>query len=250
MKNVFTLNITTEQIKNDKITPKKERYGYSICNLNDKILIYGGTNRTKTEYYDDILIFDTSENAWVEEISLEQGPEPRYNHCACIIGDLMLVTGGIGSKGWLRDMFAIDINSLFCSEIETQGFIGRKYRSCKSIAIKNNMYVFGVYIDQCEYKNEMIRINIKDMIAVSYNIPIGLIVVLDRVLDIKTTNSLILVVGICECSVVALYYHLLMDLWGVVYCVEELEPSQETSMVSCVPLVIENTIFLVKFFMD
>ena len=187
-------NLASNELKVESIPAKESRCKYSFCKMYDKILIYGGCSIDGAGIYDELLIFDISEKSWIN-FELDYSPEPRYRHNACIFHDFMIIYGGVGNKGWLRDMHAFDLNSLTWMQIKTCGFIPNPYISYKIYPIDRNLYLFGVFKKHSKLSNELLKINIKDMIGSFKNIEISEFSV-RKVLGISSIRSSIIITAL------------------------------------------------------
>ncbi|KRX05613.1 hypothetical protein PPERSA_09753 [Pseudocohnilembus persalinus] len=82
----------------------KARYNHSACVYQEFIIIFGGESefpedKTKRISLNDVMIFDTIKLEWKQQHCTGDFAENRRNHTANIVGNHMIVFGGIESQG-------------------------------------------------------------------------------------------------------------------------------------------------------
>jgi hypothetical protein len=69
------------------------RSGHSIVACDEhRFLMFGGVGESG-ENYNDIHMYNAQQNEWVA-VECPDGPGPRYNHRAVVVGDSLVLTGG------------------------------------------------------------------------------------------------------------------------------------------------------------
>ena len=131
--NLFTFDC--EQIKQNKII--SNRFGHSSIIFNNKIFVFGGktnfsnnfnnfnnnnnnfsnnnNNIIKYENFNGLDIFDLNEKIWFSPIfPMKNSPNLRRNHICVLIGNFMLIHGGINENNEiLNDVFILNLNTNF-----------------------------------------------------------------------------------------------------------------------------------------
>lgn len=95
--------------------PARRRYGHATCAWGERLVMVGGarmySRETKQrECLGDVLIYSPQEDDWAEIVPEGTPLEPRRFHSACMVGNQLLVYGGLSSQeGYLSDITAINI---------------------------------------------------------------------------------------------------------------------------------------------
>ena len=130
---LWKLNLTSfdwERIKQNKII--SNRYGHSSVYFNNKIFVFGGRAKTisnfnvnknsivknfnsKCDVFNGLDVFDLNDKNWYTPIfPLKNSPELRRNHVCELVGNFMLIHGGMSEKNEiLNDVFILNLNSNF-----------------------------------------------------------------------------------------------------------------------------------------
>jgi len=98
-----------------KNTPGILRYGHSIAFYQKKIYIFGGRTRYQNIFhYPEIEIFDIEEKMWISPILYTFSTlKPRRNHASRVIGQHMLIHGGISEdEEYLSDTHLLSFHPL------------------------------------------------------------------------------------------------------------------------------------------
>ena len=153
------LNFNWEKIKQNKII--SNRFGHSSIIFNNKIFVFGGKSKTisnfKYEIFNGLDIFDLNEKNWFSPIfTMKNSPILRRNHICVLIGNFMLIHGGINENNEiLNDVFILNLNMNFFSiekwlklNIKNKFFSPFLYGHCASLFVpqeilENNK--FNVY---------------------------------------------------------------------------------------------------------
>ncbi len=110
----------------DRGDPLKKRYGHTTTLWDGKLVVVGGSkmyNRDmkRRECMNDIQIYDPVGNVWEEPIPNGAYFEPRRHHASCIVGNHMVVNGGLNDKDlYLNSTLAINIAGLVDKSNEEQ----------------------------------------------------------------------------------------------------------------------------------
>lgn len=113
---VWSLNIENlewKNIKGDNLT--NCRFGHTGVIYQNKIYVFGGrTKYTNSTVYSNFDLFSFSDNHWVNpSIGGKNLPQLRRNHIAEVIGNQMLIHGGMGDNGEiLSDCFLLNFSPL------------------------------------------------------------------------------------------------------------------------------------------
>ena len=136
---------------------------------NNKILIFGGFKNSSVRY-NDVWIFDTSNNEWSQPYSGQTEvkpdgeimfkriwpdvPSPRGSHSAAIIGSQVYIFGGYGGSGFARkdfnDISALDCDTWEWRALECSGTPPEPRSGHQTVAVLDNLFVLGGWnsIDQ------------------------------------------------------------------------------------------------------
>ena len=92
----------------------------------------------------DFWEFNTATSVWTEIVA-QNGPSHRYRHSSVVVGESLLVFGGINSdKERFKDLFIFDLNVRRWSRIDASSPIPQSPRSFhQAVALDGAMYVFG-----------------------------------------------------------------------------------------------------------
>lgn len=89
------------------------RAGHTVCLYRNDLVIYGGVieNETAYHYREDILIYNIPEKKFIADVCTNKGNVTwRKNHIAEIIGQFMLIYGGLDDNGKvLSEPWALDL---------------------------------------------------------------------------------------------------------------------------------------------
>lgn len=93
-----------------------ERFSHSMVKYQDKLVVFGGAGQYIPSIkmrvgFNDIQIFDLSNELWMKEPDLDGAPKKRMNQAASLLGCMMLIHGGLNteSKRLMEDMKVFDI---------------------------------------------------------------------------------------------------------------------------------------------
>ena len=113
---IWTLNLEKlEWVKTPQKSPTNNRFGHTGVIYQNKIFLFGGRTKYGASFVSPGLeIFSLTENAFTNQDP--EGnifPEPRKNHIAELIGNQMLIHGGLNeSNDVLNDCYFLNLNQL------------------------------------------------------------------------------------------------------------------------------------------
>lgn len=118
------------------------RIGHTANVFRNSIFVFGGFASPRT--LGDMWEFNTATSIW-SQIVASGGPSHRYRHSSVVVGELLLVFGGINSdKERFNDLYMFDLNMRRWSRIDTSSSIPQSPRSFhQAVALDGAMYVFG-----------------------------------------------------------------------------------------------------------
>jgi len=143
LKGVFIeISLNDFSVAHTSIQPQSPRTHFSYSRSSEKIIIFGGKLVGTSQLLADFLIFDTNDKTWIS-IELESPPLGRFMHATCVLGDFLIVYGGFGHKGWLRDLALINLQDLVCEKLKTRGFISNMQSWTSAVALKNDIFLLS-----------------------------------------------------------------------------------------------------------
>ncbi|RKP07729.1 hypothetical protein THASP1DRAFT_24162 [Thamnocephalis sphaerospora] len=84
------------------------RLQHTAVVMGNKIIVFGGSDETYRNIYNDVAILDTATMTWSRPL-LESTPAGRYDHTATIVGDYMIVTFGfLGGKAGDSGLYVLN----------------------------------------------------------------------------------------------------------------------------------------------
>ena len=111
----FSNNKVLWEFPKIKGTPPSPRFGHTML-LYEKLgllIIYGGTNgksedKVSMENPNHVFVFSLELMAWMATLSVGKFPKSmRYNHAAAIMGDSLVIFGGLEAKTYASDELLI-----------------------------------------------------------------------------------------------------------------------------------------------
>eukprot|EP00300_Choanocystis_sp_HF-7_P000326 c10269_g1_i2.p1 GENE.c10269_g1_i2~~c10269_g1_i2.p1 ORF type:complete len:350 (-),score=56.26 c10269_g1_i2:406-1455(-) len=100
---VFNLGTAVWEPYNISGPPQPARSDHSAVTCISAIVIYGGRTGDGVLSDDDVLFLELDEMAWKPIQSSGDVPPSRFGHTASIVDDQMIVVGGVGADGALRN---------------------------------------------------------------------------------------------------------------------------------------------------
>ncbi|TDH68682.1 hypothetical protein CCR75_004748 [Bremia lactucae] len=139
-------------------------YGQSLCAIDNKLYLFGGTSGHV--YVNDLYVFDELTKIWKKEETRGNCPSPRYKHQVAVIGNRMFVVGGglyDPPKGFI-DTYYLDVDTLEWQRIECGGDIP-KSRIAHTISQfssdPSRLIMFGGRDDSGARQNELSELNVQ-----------------------------------------------------------------------------------------
>jgi hypothetical protein len=132
----------------------KQRQGHTCCIYNHKLYFYGGKAKAgEFTFFPDLEIYDIQEKNWLPPILTTNVLKARKNHTANIIGNQMIVYGGVTEDNqYLGDVFTLNLDTLKFSSVfvndDTPGQHVAYHSACvvapKEViySVKNHLYTF------------------------------------------------------------------------------------------------------------
>ena len=96
-------------------------YGQSLCAVQDKLILFGGTSGHV--YVNDLYIFDIKTSRWSLRQTIGAVPSPRYKHQAVVYKNKMFVFGGglyDPPRGDI-DIYCLEVDTLKWDKVKTTG---------------------------------------------------------------------------------------------------------------------------------
>ena len=93
--------------------PPAERWGHTLNTFGCRMYLFGGKDGTGGKYVvlNDWNRFSFRYQIWVRLSPSGHVPRPRWGHTACVVGNQLLVFGGMNEKGILNDMYLITLSN-------------------------------------------------------------------------------------------------------------------------------------------
>lgn len=140
-------------------------YGQSLCAINHKLYLFGGTSGHV--YVNDLYIFDEIGKLWKKEETSGQRPSPRYKHQTIAVGNRMyLIGGGLYDppKGPI-DVYYLDVDCLIWYRVRSTGFVPRSriaHTICKiERPLNTRILMFGGRDDSGSRSNELSEFDVE-----------------------------------------------------------------------------------------
>ncbi|XP_070771347.1 tRNA wybutosine-synthesizing protein 4 [Enoplosus armatus] len=98
-------------------TVPEARHSHSACTYQGGVVLFGGLDRRGVPLGDTVVLRPTERGFFWERIDVEPPPVPRYSHSAHVIGEKLVVVGGV----WLHSdgvPGVVMINLTTCSSVE------------------------------------------------------------------------------------------------------------------------------------
>ncbi|KYQ93122.1 hypothetical protein DLAC_05747 [Tieghemostelium lacteum] len=122
----------------------KPRYAHSMVSLGKKLIIFGG--RGEGKFLDDLCVYDTVNEEWMNVKTSGEQPPPRAFHSAwCYLGK-MYIYAGINGGLVLDDMYSLDSDNWVWKKETTRSPPGSQPRpryEHKTVLVGTEVYMFG-----------------------------------------------------------------------------------------------------------
>ncbi|KAI9911365.1 hypothetical protein PsorP6_008704 [Peronosclerospora sorghi] len=139
-------------------------YGQSLCALNNKLYLFGGTSGHV--YVNDLYVFDEITNVWKKEETRGSRPSPRYKHQVAVVENRMYVIGGglyEPPKGPIETHY-LDVNTLEWNNVECSGNIPKSRIAHTISQLSSDPYrliMFGGRDESGLRQNELSELNLR-----------------------------------------------------------------------------------------
>lgn len=241
------ISLSNFSISHQPIEAQSPRTHFSYSKYNEKVIIFGGKLVSNNSFLADILIFDVHDKTWIS-ITLENPPTGRFLHSSCILGDLLIVYGGFGQKGWLRDLVFVNLQDLTCEKVKTRGFVSKAQDWIKAIAMKNDVYFITGNEEKCILNCQMTRLCLRDLIGTFSNVRVNEECIVDKVLSLCCVGNDIVAVGIRHNGFCVNTYDVILDCWKQAKVLEECELDIRFKDEEWIPVIYQNEVYLVHFY--
>lgn len=139
-------------------------YGQSLCSINNKLYLFGGTSGHV--YVNDLYVFDELTKVWRKVETAGKRPSPRYKHQIATVGNRMYVVGGglyDPPKGPI-DTFYLDVDTFTWHQLDCSGDVP-KSRIAHTISQMSSdptrLLMFGGRDDSGTRRNELSELNVE-----------------------------------------------------------------------------------------
>ncbi|KAJ3451244.1 kelch domain-containing protein [Anaeramoeba flamelloides] len=169
---IFYFNFETNEWCNPLKTygqKPEERAGHTAVVVGDKMIVFGGYNRTLS-YMNDIFEYDFKKNLWTKPKVVGKKPKVRSLHTCVVYQNDLYIFGGYNHK-WLNDLYKFESD---ISRWEKINASGRKPPGCyghSAVCFEGCIYFFGGYSNKNEdrqffnhlYSFRFVSVLIQDM---------------------------------------------------------------------------------------
>jgi hypothetical protein len=113
------------------------------------LIAFGGVHSVSHQYLDDTRIFSLAAGTWTEGRKSGAPPGPRGGHVAQILGDKMVVQGGIASKGvYPSEIHQLDLDQFSWFKKRGSGAVPPpRTHHCSTVIDQQTMLIFGGTVD-------------------------------------------------------------------------------------------------------
>lgn len=229
------------------IQPQSPRTHFSYSRSNEKIIIFGGKLVGTSHLLADFLIFDTNDKTWIS-IELETPPLGRYMHATCVLGDFLIVYGGFGHKGWLRDLVLINLQDLGCEKLKTRGFISKTQCWMSAVALKNDIFLLSRNEENSIIRNQMLKLSVRNMIGTLSEVKVSSEVFIENILSLNCINGEVVAVGVSCNNFVVSVYNTVLDCWKQAKVFDDNEQGIKLDEEGIIPVLYQSEVFLVHFY--
>ncbi|KAI9250531.1 hypothetical protein BDA99DRAFT_608395 [Phascolomyces articulosus] len=135
-----------EPVKNIKGTPPSKRYGHTLSQWNNHLIVFSGCGE-ENEYYNDMHMFNLDTSTWIQPNTKNNKKEKteRYLHSVVVFDDKLFVYCGFSKDSEhityvLKEMNVSDLKTFVWSTYRKG--IKRRYDH-SAILVKNKMYIYA-----------------------------------------------------------------------------------------------------------
>ena len=116
------------------------RYGHTLNDLGDKLVLFGGFGAQKRAY-NDLWVFDVFNNNWSMPTIEGNPPEPRFYHSTSVVNKNLVIYGGKNSNIYFNDIHILNTrNPIFFFPLSINFFFLEMKRWIK-VELKNNFQI-------------------------------------------------------------------------------------------------------------
>lgn len=134
--------------------PPNPAEGFSINKVGDKMVLFGGDDQRKKELRNTVFVLskdvvgDEDVYSWVSPVANGNGPSARHGHSSCVVGNKVMIAGGVGCPTNEMDIHILSTDPSTNSvvewvECEVTGdspFNRTEHSSC---ALGSKVFIFG-----------------------------------------------------------------------------------------------------------
>ncbi|CAI5743183.1 unnamed protein product [Peronospora destructor] len=158
--NIRDKNWTVVEAKGTQPPPG---YGQSLCAINNKLYLFGGTSGHV--YVNDLYVYDEMTKVWKKVETTGKRPSPRYRHQVAMVTNRMYVIGGglyDPPKGPIKTYY-LDVDTLEWHDVECCGDVPRSriaHTISQSSSDPYRLIMFGGRDDSGSRQNELSELNL------------------------------------------------------------------------------------------
>ncbi|KAJ3432199.1 hypothetical protein M0812_21130 [Anaeramoeba flamelloides] len=143
----FETNTWTDPLEIYGIVPE-ERAGHTAAVVGNKMLVFGGYNRT-LNYMSDIFEFDFERKIWNKPNIIGKKPQVRSLHTCVVYQNDLYVFGGY-NYNWLNDLYKLDTSIYRWEKVNGSGERPPGCYGHSAVCYKGCLYFFGGYSNKNE----------------------------------------------------------------------------------------------------
>lgn len=133
----MTHQLTSEWTQLNSLPP---RCNHTVINFENTVYLYGGRSAKQPNGTSEIYTFQN--NKWTELI-IPKSPPPRFSHSAAEHLGYMFIFGGQNRKGFLNDLYQLDLREKVWKQIKPLGDKPSARSGHSAVMYKGSMFVFG-----------------------------------------------------------------------------------------------------------
>eukprot|EP01133_Synstelium_polycarpum_P021128 gene21128-25382_t len=158
---LFKLDMATSTWYKVKSTnaPPAPRHSHTMVAYNGQLYLFGGIGKDSA-VYNDLHIYNPTTNEWTDvpiapnETNNGVVPSRRWGHTAVVVGEEMLVFGGMKDTSFYRNVVAYSFSTRKWHQVSSPNNAhphGRQYHGCEVVG--RRMYIFGGYDGNAHLKD-------------------------------------------------------------------------------------------------
>ncbi|KAG0476593.1 hypothetical protein HPP92_012967 [Vanilla planifolia] len=142
------------------------REGHSAALVDKRLFIFGGCGKSGNSheevYYNDLYILDTETLVWECAMTSGVPPVPRDSHtCSSWKSNVIVLGGEDASDCYLSDVHMLDADTLTWRQITTSGHMLAPRAGHTTVALGNNLFVFGGFTDARNLYDDLHVLNVE-----------------------------------------------------------------------------------------